>query len=198
MNDPRIPGQPADRAALEKAVEEARARLEQVRSAGAVARRRWKDEHSGGKPTEGELESLVKRVRAEAEELVEQQQRAKGRAKDRKREIAEWKTWFQDLPELSRAAQQPKLAAEIAWRAAEIGRLETEIALLDRKVWAAQGEVEMAQQRVEAARAGVYDLPADQDPRLLAVTEAEKAAEAALAAAEAVLQRVSAATPPAG
>jgi hypothetical protein len=102
----------------------------------------------------------------EAERAATAAEKAKAQASRRKKEIDEWKAWYNSLPEDEKAVGLVKLQSEIKWRAAELDILTPQISELLAAQAAAVGNLELAQQRLRAFEAGVFERPIDEDPRL--------------------------------
>jgi len=142
---------------LAERVAEVRAQLEAERAAGPF--------------TLSGLQVELAQAQSEAERAATAAEKAKAQASRRKKEIDEWKAWYNSLLEDEKAIGLVKLQSEIKWRAAELDILTPQISELLAAQATAVGNLELAQQRLRAFEAGVFERPIDEDPRLLHITE---------------------------
>lgn len=177
-------------AAPQQALKEAQAQVKRLKRLATELRRQLKKERAGPPPSAEALEATIQEAQAQVDSIQAEINEAKSLAKKRKREIHEWKLWYQGLPGIDKTAEWAKLQNEIDWRAAEIRSLEEQISGLENEKWNATGRLEMAKQSLEALNAGVYDRPLDEDPRLVALQSERAAAAATLEAAKAALENL--------
>lgn len=143
---------------LEKRVELVRSDIVAERAMGVPDREQLQAEHA---------QALIY-----ANKAITAAEAGKAEAKRRKKEIDDWKDWYNNLPEEEKEVGLAKLQSEIAWRAAELERLTPKITELLINQANAQGALEVAQQRLSAFEAGIYERPVEEDPRLIAVSNA--------------------------
>jgi len=130
---------------------------------------RLKEEHDQGPPYRNNLEKNIA-SQQERLNLVQSKIRAKkDQAKNRKREIDEWKDWYARIPEIDKQEEWEKVTNEATWRGTEITDLETQISEMETEKLGVIIELEMAQDQLAALEAGAYELPLKSDPRLIAV-----------------------------
>lgn len=163
-----------------QALEEAQARVEQLDRLLVELQDQLQKERAGPPPSAEALEATIQEAQAKVDRIQAVINEAKSLAKKRKREIDEWKLWYQGLPGIDKTAEWAKLQSEINWRGAEIRALEEQISGLETEKWNATGRLEMARQSLEALNAGVYDRPLEEDPRLVALQAEREAATDAL------------------
>jgi hypothetical protein len=133
-------------------------------------------------PSEALLKASIEQAQLDISRLKKLCDEAKTQAKRRKSELSEWKQWYYSLPGLDKTAELEKLNAEILWRSTEIDALQNQIVSLETKLFNALNIREINANQLTALQAGVYALPVEQDPRLIALQEAYEAALAALPA----------------
>ena len=124
---------------------------------------------------------------AEAELNLEKVQakinKAKGQSKQRKQEISEWKRWYEAIAQINKAQEWETLTQEMTWRSQIISDCEVKISQLESKKLMLMGELEKKRIQLVAFMNGVYELPLNEDPRLIE-------AQAALKTAQDVWQKV--------
>jgi len=160
--------------------EDPRARVAHLKKIATAIRKQLKAERAGGLPTEASLQAALDEAEDRVEQLEARIAKAKGLSKKRKREIDEWKTWYNNQPDIDKTAARAKLDGEIHWRADEIKKLEDQISRRIAKHLDAEGAVEQVRHQMAALEAGVYDRPIKEDPRLIGVLEELEEAKAAL------------------
>lgn len=170
--------------AASKAVAEAQARLEQLDRLAVELRDQLEKERAEGPLAAEALKAAIQDAQAQVDRIQAEINEAKSLAKKRKREIDEWKLWYQGLPGIDKTAEWAKLKNEIDWRGAEINTLQEQISILETKKWTATGVLETARIRLAAFEEGVYDRPLDDDLRLVALQVEREAVAAALDNAE--------------
>lgn len=129
---------------------------------------------------------------AEAELNLEKVQakinKEKGKSKQRKQEISEWKRWYEAIAQINKTKEWETLTQEITWRSQIISDCEVKISQLEAKKLMLMGDLEKKRIQLAAFVNGVYELPIDQDPRLI---EAQVALETAQDALQNVQDQVS-------
>ncbi len=128
---------------------------------------RCEAERAEGVPDLAQLELKLSRAPKKVEKIQTKIRKAKRQAKQRKQEIAEWKLWCEGIGSMDKSEERAKLELEIQWRSVEIAAQETKISQLETEKLAALGDVERHAEQIEAVKAGIYDLPLEEDPRLL-------------------------------
>ncbi len=160
-------------------VENPRKRAAYLKRLAADMRKQFEAERAGGPPTRAGLQAALEQAEDDIERLEAETEKAKQQSKKRKREIDEWKAWYNNQAGIDKTAARAKLDSEITWRAAEINALEARIAQLVADDLEAEGRVEQARHQMTALEAGVYDRPIKEDPRLVGVLEELEEAKAA-------------------
>jgi hypothetical protein len=130
----------------------------------------------GSLPTRAELEQGVQKWEHECAGLKAEVKKAEALAKKRKREIDEWKQWYNGIPKIDKSEEWAKLEAEIAWRAHEINDAQNKINQLYEQHLAAQTQLEMARHWLIAYDHGILEKPLKEDPRYVALMAAPKTA----------------------
>ena len=130
---------------------------------------RLESERAQGPPQLEQIQSKLAQLDTQAQYISQQIQKAKALSKKRKKEIDEWKLWYNGLGETDKSAELAQLNQEIDWRAAEIAKAEAKIADLSAQLLAQEGEEVALKQQLQALEAGVYDKPLEEDPRLVSV-----------------------------
>ena len=156
------------------------AALEEVAATGVswlkqqlvALRSRLELERAEGIPDLAILEGKLTKAHRQADKVETKITKAKQQAKQRKSEIAEWKLWYDGVGKLDKAEEHTKLMAEIRWRSEAIATLESKIIQLESDQLAALTTVEQLEEKIEAVKAGVYELPVDEDPRVVELEEA--------------------------
>lgn len=171
------------------AVAEAQAEADRLKTFLAQLKNNLKAEREGGPPSPAELEAATDRIEAEIAGYQREINAAKALAKKRKREIDEWKLWYQGIGSVDKMAEKIRLDNELAWRANEINSAQEKIGALEAQKWESQGKMETVLQQIAALEAGVYDKPISEDPRLVDVQEAQRAAQEILKAAKAAAKK---------
>jgi hypothetical protein len=184
--------------AAQISVEEAKAEANRLKALLAHIRKEVKAERVGSPPASAELHTVIDRTNAEIEAYQRQINAAKALAKKRKREIDEWKQWYQGTGSIDKTVEKARLDVEIDWRGAEINIVEAKIGELETRKWQSRERLELAEQRLAALEAGVYDRPLAEDPRLLDLQAAYQAATARLKAVQAAQKNKNNKTPSAG
>lgn len=133
----------------------------------AEVRAQLETERAAGPFTQSGLQAELAQAQTEVERTATAADRAKTQASKRKKEIDEWKAWYNGLPEDEKAVGLSKLQSEIKWRAGELEALTPQISDLLTAQATAVGNLELAQQRLRAFEAGVFERPLDEDPRLV-------------------------------
>ncbi len=128
---------------------------------------RLEAERSDGIPSLKELEEQLSRAQKYSEKIEAKILKAKGLAKLRKKEIADWKHWYEGVLSVDKSQERAKLQAEILWRSEAIAHQETKISQLESENLDALGKVVQLEEQIEATKAGIYDRPVEEDPRLL-------------------------------
>ena len=128
-----------------------------------------KQEYLEGTQAEAKIRQEVAAVSAKIEAITNQVKKQKALSKKRKKEISQWKNWFETLTDLDTSEEQRQLQNEISWRARDIGNAEATIAALYGQRMPLETELEMKKARLSAIENGVYDRPPEQDPRYLAL-----------------------------
>lgn len=100
---------------------------------------------------------------------------AKAHCKKRKREIDEWKLWYNSSEKADKSADLDQLNREIEWRAADIAAKETEISAQYTHLLVAEGESEQLALQLEALSTLSDTDPVDADPRIQHILEARAA-----------------------
>ncbi|MEM9772520.1 MAG: hypothetical protein AAF889_13165, partial [Cyanobacteria bacterium P01_D01_bin.73] len=113
------------------------------------------------------LEAKLTKADRKVEKLATKVTKTKQQSKQRKAEIAEWKLWYDGIGKLDKAEEHTKLLAETRWRSEAIATLESKIIQLEAEQLEALTAVEQIEEKIEAVKAGVYELPVDQDPRVV-------------------------------
>jgi chromosome segregation ATPase len=135
-------------------------------------RHQLKKEREPDAPTTEELSAQLETTRRQLERLHQQIKDAKAMSKRRKREIDEWKLWFNGLEKPDRSDEVRQLQSEIEWRAQDIARQEARISELNQQALSVEGEAEQIQLRLAAREEGLYKLPLEEDPRFKMAVEA--------------------------
>ncbi|NEQ33061.1 MAG: hypothetical protein F6K04_19015 [Leptolyngbya sp. SIO4C5] len=134
-------------------------------------------------PTSQEdMAAKIAKAQMELDKLEAKLTKAKQAVKKRKKEIDEWKSWYNSNPQINKSISRIKLEVEITWRSQEIAAHETVIATLEAAKLAARGELEKRKLQLKAFSEGLYELSVEADPRLLKAKEALVAARAELQA----------------
>ncbi len=152
--------------------------LEQVRAEIGAERAR-------GPLSQAELEQEISDLQQNISQLETRLKRLKVTCAKRKTEISQWQDWFAAQDDHDLAQDKQLLDAEVTRRLREIEEKEAEISRLLLRREELTGEIEMRQVRIEALRAGVHDLPMEQDPRILALEKARASVAAIIAKAAA-------------
>ncbi|MGK7928004.1 MAG: hypothetical protein AB4290_22655 [Spirulina sp.] len=133
----------------------------------ASLKARLEEERANGLPSLQELEKQLSRAQKKAEKLQTKIQKAKLLAKLRKKEIADWKQWYEGVPSIDKSQERAKLQAETLWRLEAIANQEKKIGRLETEEREALTKVVALEEKIEAIQAGAYDIPLEEDPRLL-------------------------------
>lgn len=162
------------------ALKEAKARVKLLKSAADEIRARIKAERAETIHDPSVIQVEIERARINWEKVQSELDQAKGLSQKRKDEIDEWKAWYEKLPTAEKQSGLERLQSEIGWRANELATNGQKINELIPKEFEARGAFEMAKIKMEAFRAGVHQLPEDEDPRLKGVlAEMDKGVAAA-------------------
>lgn len=145
----------------------------QVTSLLADVRARLEAERAAGPPDREELQTKLTLAQAEADKAQVALDQTKELAKQRKREIDEWKSWYDQQPEEEKESALAKLLNEVTWRAAELEGLGPKITQAAQALINATAPVEAAKQQLAAFDAGVHLRPLEEDPRLQTLTEVQ-------------------------
>ncbi|MEM9245635.1 MAG: hypothetical protein AAGA67_07850 [Cyanobacteria bacterium P01_F01_bin.153] len=113
------------------------------------------------------MEAKLTKADRKAEKLATKVTKTKQQSKQRKAEIAEWKLWYDGIGKLDKAEEHTKLLAETRWRSEAIATLESKIIQLEAEQLEALTTVEQIEEKIEAVKAGVYELPVNEDPRVV-------------------------------
>ncbi len=143
----------------------------------SLMRRHVKEERKKGPAIEAEIDHQLSLAQYEMEALSKKVTAAKAHCKKRKREIDEWKLWYNGVAQIDKSAELKQLQEEIAWRAIEIATKEKEISELSLKVLLAEGKCEQLTLRLEALANGIWEGPIDQEPRVKNVLQEIKRLE---------------------
>ena len=135
-------------------------------------RSRLEMERAEGVPDLATLEAQLTKANRQADRVAAKIEKTKRKAKQRKAEVAEWKRWYDAEGKLDKSEEHTKLMSETLWRSEAIATLEAKIVQLESDQLSAQTTVEQLEENIEAVKAGVYELPVDQDPRILELREA--------------------------
>ena len=130
----------------------------------------------GSPPTRSEIEQSVQKWERECAGLKTEIKETETFAKQRKREIDEWKQWYNGVAKIDKSEEWAKLEAEIAWRGQQINDAQQKIDQLYEKHLAAQTQLEMARHWLIAYDHGILDKPLQEDPRYVALMAAPKTA----------------------
>ena len=95
----------------------------------------------------------------------------KAHCKKRKREIDDWKVWYNGLHQLDKSSELQRLNQEISWRTADIASKESEISSLNLDLLQHDGTIEQIKVQLEALNSNILDLPIEEDPRFLHIQE---------------------------
>lgn len=161
-------------------VSEAEARVEELKRVESELRERLSREREAGAPSAEEAGAAVAKARAEVEAVQGRIDAAKREAAALKAEAEELERKYEETPEAERVAEWPKLVGEKMRRLVEVRVREAAIATLEGQKWTAAGALEEAKHRLAALEAGAYELPLEEDPRLVSLQEEKAAAAAAL------------------
>lgn len=131
------------------------------------------------------IEVEIAQAQIELDKLEAKLTKEKKATKKRKKEIDDWKTWYNSNPHIDKSEALVKLEVEISWRSQEIADHETTIAALEVAKLDAMGELEKRKLQLDAFLEGFYELPVDADPRLIEANAALAAARAELKALQA-------------
>ena len=104
----------------------------------------------------------------------------KSQSKQRKQEIAHWKRWYEAIAKINKTQEWETLTQEIIWRNQVIRNCEAKISQLESKKLTLMGDLEKKWIQLAAFMNGVYDLPLDEDPRLIEAQAALKTAQDSL------------------
>ncbi|GEM_PF-5768340 len=137
-------------------------------------RHQLKKEREPDAPTTEELSAQLETTRRQQESIRKQIKDAKALSKRRKREIDEWKLWYNGLEKADRSDEIRQLQSEIQWRAQDIARQEARISELNQQSLSVEGAAEQLQLRLAAREEGLHKLPPEEDPRLKAAIEAKE------------------------
>ena len=170
-------------------LEQAQAEVDTLKTLLPHLKKMLKTERASGPPTQTDLDTAETQIETELAGVERQISAAKKLAKKRKREIDEWKLWYQNIGSSDKSAEKVKLDHELAWRADDINRAQEKIGLLETQKWETQGKLEAVLQQMAALEAGVYDRPISEDPRLLDLQETLNTAQANLKAAKAAVKK---------
>ncbi|MFK8102007.1 MAG: hypothetical protein AB8G15_05775 [Saprospiraceae bacterium] len=140
-------------------------------------RRHVKEERKKGPAIEEEITHQLSLAQQELEALSKKITSAKAHSKKRKREIDEWKLWYNGVAQIDKSAELKQLQEEIAWRAAEIAAKEIEISTLLGHSLVAEGKCEQLKLRLEGLSNGIWEGPIDQEPRVKNVLQEIKRIE---------------------
>lgn len=130
----------------------------------------------GSPPTRAELEQGAQTWERECAGLKAEIKETEAFAKRRKREIDEWKQWYNGVAKIDKSEEWAKLKAEIAWRAQQINDAQQKIDRLYEKYLAAQTQLEIARHWLIAYDHGILDKPLKEDPRFLTLAAVPKTA----------------------
>jgi hypothetical protein len=130
------------------------------------------------------IEGEILKAKMQLDKVQTKIDKEKNSAKKRKKEIDEWKRWYNSNPHIDKTEARAKLSVEIDWRGQEIASHEAKISQLEAEKLVKMEALEKQNLFLEAYLNGVFDLPVEEDPRLLE-------AEAALAAAKAEAESLS-------
>lgn len=133
----------------------------------ASLKARLEAERINGIPSLEVLEKQLNRAQKESEKLETKILKAKNLAKLRKKEIADWKQWYEGVPSVDKSQERAKLQAETLWRLEAISNQEKKISQLKAEELEALTKVAQLEEQIEATKAGAYNLPLEEDPRLL-------------------------------
>lgn len=120
-----------------------------------------------------ETELTLEQVQASINKL-------KLKSKQRKQEIDEWKRWYGAIAPLNKMPEWETLTQEIMWRSQNISDCEAKISQLESKKLMLMGDLEKKWIQLAAFMNGVYDLPLDEDPRLIEAQSTLKTAQESL------------------
>lgn len=129
------------------------------------------EEREKGPELLDELEQQLAKATSKHERIEKKLKRAKAQIKKRKREITEWKDWYNHSIAEDKLEELQQLNQEVGWRADEIATKEQEIAELLLKELEAEGNCEQLQLRIYALKEVDVSLPIAEDPRLVGIQE---------------------------
>lgn len=115
-----------------------------------------------GKELEERLEKSLKVIEAIRKKISS----AKAHSKKRKREIDQWKDWYNSHTQLDRMVEWNQLNEEISWRATDIAKKEAEISSLYIELVQAEGVSENIKLQIEALARLDFNGKVDDDIRV--------------------------------
>lgn len=163
---------PENEHSTKEALSTAQHRLRLLKKAEQDLLEKLNAQRTGKRPDPEILNSQLQQAQQELGKIEKAIQKAKAQSKKRKREIDEWKLWYNALGQVDKTLELKQLNSEIAWRADEIAQLERRIMELSQQSLAAESKVEACRVEISALKEGALDLPVAQDPRLMGVRKA--------------------------
>ncbi len=142
-------------------------------------------ERSNLPPSADVIETDILKLQMSLEKVQTKIDKEKQKCKKRKQEVDEWKSWYSSIAQIDKSEAREKLDLEIKWRSQAISKCEAKISQLQAEELVEMGNLEKKRIQLEAFTNGVYDLPIESDPRLIAAQEALQTAQDALKAAQA-------------
>ncbi len=112
----------------------------------------------------------------------------KDRIEKLKRDISDWKQWYNFIADIDKSEQIKRLDIEIRWRAEEIRDLQHKIGALEAKKLETRIFLMQNGQKQQSQEKGLDALPVDEDPRLLSVITRKSRAAAELDAARKLVE----------
>lgn len=177
----------AERARLQERIDELQAEIEGINAFMPELRKQVKAEAAAPPDPEQARTHLVV-LEAQVEQSEREVAAAKAAAKQRKREIDEWKLWYSARSATDDAERaHRRLDREIAWRATEIAEVEQQIGELEARRWAAQGERELIESTLASRPHIAPGTKVNDDQRIVAAKNAKAWARERLAETKAQL-----------